>query len=108
MTEEERSALTLRPLTAGALLTLRHSPALADCPPEERGLRGNALVLAACCFRDGEAVFSDGEAVLAQLTVGEMEALLRQLLAGDGAQPVPGGENPRFDRSRFLRLKGEA
>ena len=50
--------------------------------------KSNAQVLAESCLRQGAPVFDDGAAVLAQLTAGEMEALLRRL-SGEAPSPAP-------------------
>lgn len=93
----------LRGLTAGELLRLRQTPELKQCPPEETGLRGNALVLSRCCRCRGERVFPDAAAVLEALTVEEMEGLLRLLRRGE--QPPAQGESGSFDAERFARLR---
>ena len=98
----------LRPLTAGELLTIRERTAGADWESEERALRRNAEVLARCCFREGQAVFSDGAAVLERLTAGERETLLAALLRGGGRLAPPAGNcNPAFDAARFSALREE-
>lgn len=96
----------LRPLTAGELLDIRRGVTQEDWPGEELALRCNAAVLAACCFREEERVFADGEAVLRQMTVTEMETLLARLLRGGGRlAEVDGGGD--FDEARFRALRGE-
>ena len=93
----------LRQLTAGRLLEIwRNSAALAR-EPVERALLCNAQVLAESCFYQGEAVFPQKEDVLAALTVGEMETLLRQLMQDRPVRPAE--ENPLFDPKRFERLR---
>ncbi len=93
----------LRPLRALTLLTIRQS--LADTDEAQRGLLGNAEVLAQACFSQGQRVFPDARAVLEELTVGQMEALLEALSAAD--RPSVGGKtvNPAFDADRFAHLR---
>lgn len=62
----------LRPLRALTLLTIRQS--LADTEEVQRGLLGNAEVLAQACFSQGQRVFPDARAVLEELTVGQMDS----------------------------------
>ncbi len=95
---------TLRPLTAGRLLGIRRE--VAEREPDEvvRGLLCNASVLAECCFSGEERVFSDASAVLAALTVREMEDILRRL---SGGSTLPTQSNPAFDEARFCALRGE-
>ena len=57
----------LRPLRALTLLTIRQS--LADTDEAQRGLLGNAEVLAQACFSQGQRVFPDARAVLEELDV---------------------------------------
>ena len=52
----------------------------------------------------GAPVFSDGEEVLARLTSGEMELLLRRL-AGETPAAAPAAVNRRFDMERFRALR---
>lgn len=94
----------LRPLTAGRLLTLWRESRQAAEEPVERALLCNAGVLAESCRFQGEAAFESPEAVLAELTMREMEALLRQLSGPAAAFPA-GEENPCFDEARFARLR---
>lgn len=76
----------LRPPTAWRLLEIwRGTRDLAE-EPLERALLCNAQVLAESCLYQGAPVFDDGAAVLARLTAGEMEALLRRLA---GRSPLP-------------------
>ena len=49
-------------------------------------------------------MFADGAAVLARLTAGEMETLLRRL-AGEEPSPAPAAVNRDFDQGRFRALK---
>lgn len=96
----------LRPLTAGKLLQLRHDPLLDQCTPEEAGLVGNALVVAACCLREGQVVFQNGQEVLEQLTAEEIEGFIRAIAAGETRPPqqTHAAENAGFDLSRFSRM----
>ena len=94
----------LRPPTAARLLTIwRTCREMAD-DPLERVLLCNAQVLAESCLYQGAPVFDDGAAVLARLTAGEMEALLRRL-AGEEPSPAPAAVNRDFDQTRFQALK---
>lgn len=94
----------LRPMTAGRLLTIWRESRERTEEPLERTLLSNAEVLAESCFFRGEPVFSDGAAVLEELTGRQIEELLRAL-AADGRPPATGGENPTFDRGRFEMLR---
>lgn len=94
----------LRPPTAWRLLEIwRGTRELAE-EPLERALLCNAQVLAESCLCQGTPVFADGEAVLARLTAGEMETLLRRL-AGEEPAPAPAAVNRDFDQGRFQALK---
>lgn len=94
----------LRPPTAWRLLEIwRGTRELAE-EPLERALLCNAQVLAESCLYQGAPVFDDGAAVLARLTAGEMEALLRRL-AGEEPSPAPAAVNRGFDQTRFQALK---
>ena len=93
----------LRQLTALKLLTIWRECGKAAEEPMEQALLCNARVLAECCFCQGEPVFASCEDVLEQLTVREMETLLRQL--ADGCAPAAAGENPAFDPARFRHLQ---
>jgi len=93
----------LRPLTAGRLLSIRRDVCAETEDELERGALCNARVLAACCFRDGESVFSDAREVLEALTFREMEDLLRRWKDGERLRPAP--VNPCFDEARFSRLR---
>ena len=94
----------LRPPTAWRLLEIwRGTRELAE-EPLERALLCNAQVLAESCLRQGAQVSADGAAVLAQLTAGEMEALLRRL-SGEAPSPAPAAVNRNFEQSRFQALR---
>ena len=94
----------LRPPTAWRLLEIwRGTRELAE-EPLERALLCNAQVLAESCLCQGTPVFADGEAVLARLTAGEMETLLRRL-AGEEPAPALAAVNRDFDQGRFQALK---
>ena len=69
----------LRPLTAGRLLAIWRESAREAEDPLERSLLSNARVLAECCLRQGEPVFTDEGAVLAALTGRQMAELLGRL-----------------------------
>lgn len=97
MTVEE-----LRPLSALRLLTIRREVQAEGTEEWALAVTCNAQVLAECCYTGGERVFRDGEAVLAAMTVREMERLLARLADADA--PRDGG-NPNFDADRFRRLK---
>lgn len=94
----------LRPPTAWRLLEIwRGTRELAE-EPLERALLCNAQVLAESCLRQGAPVFSNGRDVLARLTAGEMEALLRRL-SGEAPSPAPAAVNRNFEQSRFQALR---
>lgn len=92
----------LRPLTAGQLLAIRREVAAGESDEAAWGLLCNAEVLAESCFAEGKPVFPDREAVLAALTIPEMEVLLARLVGGGKPEA-----NPQFDEARFRRLRGE-
>ena len=95
-------------LTAGRLLAIRREICAQGWDPAEQGLRCNAQVLAETCFAEGEPVFADGEAVINQLTVKEIEALLGRLPEGRSSESIPPAAiNPRFSEEQFYRLRGE-
>ena len=94
----------LRPPTAWRLLEIWRGTRELAKEPLERALLCNAQVLAESCLRQGAPVFDDGAAVLAQLTAGEMEALLRRL-SGEAPSPAPAAVNRDFDQGRFQALK---
>ena len=98
-----RAVDELRAPTAGRLLTLWRESGKAAEEPVERGVLCNAQILAESCFLEGKAVFRSGDDVLEALTPREMELLLRQLAEGEA--PATAGDNPAFDRERFLALK---
>jgi hypothetical protein len=91
----------LRQLTAGRLLTIWRECGQAAEDPLERSLLSNAQVLAESCRCQGEPVFPDSGAVLAELTAREMELLLERLMAGRQLERV----NPGFDQARFEALR---
>lgn len=91
----------LRPLTAGRLLAIRREVCAGAEDELERGALCNARVLAECCRCGGKPAFSDAGAVLAELTFAEMEELLRRWRE----RKMPAVVNPRFDESRFVRLR---
>lgn len=93
---------TLIPLTAAETLAIWQ-----DCRSHyedqlEQTLLCNARVLAESCHYQGEVVYENGEAVLRDLTTGQMERLLRCLLDGN----LPEQQNPEFDPGRFAALEG--
>ena len=99
-----REVDSLRPLTAGRLLTLWRESRKEAGEPAERALLCSARVLAESGRFRGEAVFPGPEAVLAELTPREMETLLRRL-SGLETETSAAGENPWFDEARFARLR---
>lgn len=94
---------TLRPPKAGELLCIWREVAAQEESETVRGLLCNARVLALSCFRDGERMFDGPEAVLEDMTAGEMETLLRRLARG--AVSAPAGVNPAFDAERFQAMR---
>lgn len=109
-----RDGLRLRRLSAAELLEIRRRVSAEEAEDElERCMRGNAMVLAACCVKeDGCPAFESGQAALERLTAPEMERLLRRIAEGDGeaagstVRSQEGAGNGSFDEERFLRLKG--
>lgn len=97
-----RTIDTLKPLTAAEVLAIWQDSRREYEDQLEQTLRCNAQVLAKSCQYQGETVYEDEEAVLADLTPGQMEHLLRCLLEGES----PEQQNPAFDPSRFAALKG--
>jgi len=95
----------LRPLTAGKVLGIWRASRIEAEESLEQTLLCNASVLAQSCFFQGEPVFEDREAVLRELTGGQMETLLRRL--AEGGRTAPEFENPAFDQARFAALRGE-
>ena len=69
----------LRVVTARALLEARREAEGLAEDGAERALCSNACLLAKALERDGEKLFSSGEAVLEALTPGEIEGLARQM-----------------------------
>ena len=71
------------------------------------GLCLNACVLAKALKKHGRTVFSDGEAVLRACSEQTIREQIECYLArcSDGAEPVDGGVNPRFDEARFEELR---
>jgi hypothetical protein len=69
--------MELRLLSALEVLQARREAAELALEERERALCSNACLLARAleCAEDGQAVFPDGRAVLAGLTVEEIEAL---------------------------------
>lgn len=102
----------LRPLSAGRVLALwRASRDEAEDAPE-RALLCNAAILAECCLRQGEPVYSSPSDVLDDLSGREMEALLERLCQGGGpgrfgAEFSAPEDNPAFDMARFRALGKE-
>lgn len=96
---------TLRPVSAGRLLTIWREEAEAEPDETVRGLICNARVLAECCFSEGEPTFKSPQAVLDALTPREMETLVHRLAKTGPVNTADG--NPAFDESRFLALRRE-
>lgn len=93
---------TLIPLAAAEVLAIWQDCRSHYEDPLEQTLLCNARVLAGSCRCQGETVYESGEAVLQDLTTGQMERLLRCLLDGD----LPEQQNPGFDPGRFAALEG--
>lgn len=128
---------TMRPLTALELLQARREAAGLARDRRERALCSNACLLARVLEdgKSGTPVFSDGKAVLSELTAEEIGALAARWSAFRRANdpglarlcsdcrnraleeccPVCGRSktgqeaivNPAFDAKRFAELKGE-
>lgn len=85
----------LRLLSAREMLALRRALALeAFDDVQQRALFANASLISRALFSSGEAVFSDGEAVLETLGVGEINTLVERYALLDGAVN-PSGEDGR-------------
>ncbi len=69
---------SLRLLTALEVLEARREAGALARDGTERALCGNACLLARALERRGRPVFSDGRAVLAAMTAGEIETLARR------------------------------
>lgn len=95
----------LTPLSAGRLLGIWREVAAQEENETVRGLLCNAHVLAESCFLGEERLFESAEAVLAELTAGEMETLVRRLAEEKTAMPA--GVNAGFDPERFRAMRGE-
>ncbi|MEA4994370.1 MAG: hypothetical protein VB060_11230 [Oscillibacter sp.] len=95
----------LTPLSAGRLLGIWRDVAAQEENETVRGLLCNARVLAESCFLGGERLFESAEAVLEELTAGEMETLVRHL-AGKKTD-LPAEVNAGFDPERFRAMRGK-
>ena len=73
---EGRPGLTLRVLSAWEALEARREGRAMEETGREAALCANACLLARALERKGEAVFSDGEAVLRALTVAEIAKIM--------------------------------
>lgn len=104
--------LSLRRLSAAELLEIRREVNAMELTDElERGIVGNAMVLAHCCEESGRRAFESGQAALECLTAAEMERLLCRLRDGESGNALPvelpqeSAGNDGFDEAHFLRLK---
>lgn len=95
----------LTPLPAGRLLCIWREVAAQEDNETVRGLLCNARVLAESCFLGEAPLFESAEAVLEELTAGEMETLVRHLAGAKIA--VPAGVNTEFDLERFRAMREE-
>lgn len=95
----------LKPPSAGRLLQIWREVAAREESEAARGLLCNARVLAESCFLGEKRVFDGAEAVLEELTAGEMEALVRRL-AGEEVF-LPAEVNAGFDAERFRGMRGK-
>ncbi len=95
----------LTPLSAGRLLGIWRDVAAQEENETVRGLLCNAHVLAESCFLGEKRLFESAEAVLEELTAGEMETLVRRLAEEETAMPA--GVNAGFDSERFRAMRGE-
>lgn len=112
---------SLRFLTAAQMLECRGEGEAKAGEERDKALWANATLLSKVLLKEGEPAFPDGEAVLASLTVGQMDSLTRRWWEQDDFSgrtvreegPVreewtnrEGSENERFDMARFLALGG--
>ncbi len=95
----------LTPLSAGRLLGIWRDVTAQEENETVRGLLCNARVLAESCFLGEERLFESAEAVLEELTAGEMETLVRRLARETDS--LPAGVNAGFDPERFRAMRGD-
>lgn len=108
---------SLRFLTAAEMLECRGEGEARAGEERDKALWANAALLSKVLLKEGKPAFEGGEEVLASLTVGQIEGLMRRWWQQDNFSPQPlreegsapeGGENERFDMARFLELGGTA
>lgn len=112
---------SLRFLTAEQMLECRGEGEALAGEERDKALWANAALLSRVLLKDGEPAFASGEAVLASLTVGQMDSLTRRWWAQDDFSRQTsweeqadrtewtareGSENEHFDMARFLALGG--
>lgn len=112
---------SLRFLTAAQMLECRSEGEARAGEERDKALWANAALLSRVLLKEGEPAFPDGEAVLASLTVGQMDGLVcRWWEQDDFSRQTPreeyasrteqtareGSENEHFDMARFLALGG--
>lgn len=106
-------------LTAAQMLECRDQGEARAREERDKALWANAALLSRVLLKEGEPAFPDGEAVLAGLTVGQIDGLTRrwwkqddfsgdppgQTLPAEGS-PQEGSANEHFDMARYLALGG--
>ena len=118
---------SLRFLTAAQMLECRGEGEARATEERDKALWAGAALLSRVLLKEGEPAFPSGEAVLENLTVGQIDGLTRRWWAQDDFSgqptreewPAPEewatpkgwtdreqGENERFDMARFLELGG--
>lgn len=113
---------SLRFLTAAQMLECRGEGEARAGEERDKALWANAALLSRVLLKEGEPAFPDGEAVLASLTVGQIDGLARRWWEQDDFSGLTlreegsaweketvreGSENEHFDMARFLALGGE-
>lgn len=106
-------------LTAAQMLECRTEGEARAGEERDKALWANAALLSRVLLKEGEPAFPDGEAVLAGLTVGQIDGLTRRWwkqddfsgdLSGQTPQaewsPQEGSANEHFDMARYLALGG--
>ncbi|MDE6107225.1 MAG: hypothetical protein K2F83_00935, partial [Oscillospiraceae bacterium] len=82
---------SLRFLTAAQMLECRGEGEALAGEERDKALWANAVLLSRVLLKDGERAFTSGEAVLASLTVGQMDSLTRRWWEQDDFSTRPLG-----------------